>query len=243
MWLMLILWFGVAYAGVESQTFIWDLKVENQRVGSRKLVLKDMEGKYKRRVIESWTEINAQNLGSQFTFQQRLTGHIMGGPASFHAVIEASGRPREIQGRRSGLGWQVSVVEKGRARSWELAADQVDLSSVDLFNPDSPVHLTRLSHARILSAETGAILEGKLTPLGASRIYIDGEPVVVRGFQLKSESTDASFFFDSEGVLVRYQTFLVGLSLSGTLRTPPPRGRDHFKVYVGSQRVTETDIL
>ena len=106
---VLFLWLGMAQATDEAYRLTWDLQVQNQNVGRRILVIKDLEGRFKRRVMEVWTEVNASMMGARFTYRQRLTGHVIGGPASFHSVIEQSGRPKEIQGRRAGAGWQVSV--------------------------------------------------------------------------------------------------------------------------------------
>lgn len=243
MFFLLFFLLGGAQASDETHRMTWDLQVNNQHVGRRILVVKDIESTYKRRVMEIWTEIDAATMGSRFTYKQRLTGHVMGGPASFHSVIEQSGRPKEIQGRRAGTGWQVSIVEKGRVRSWSLDADQVDLSTVDLFNPDSRVHLTRLKYARLFSAETGDILEGEVRSLGLSRLFIGGSNVEVQGYSLQSETTQAFFYFNGEGVLVKYETHLVGLNISGTLTKAPNAGVDEFKVSMGLGRVEETELL
>ena len=232
-----------AQAADETHRLTYELQLENQHVGRRILVVKDIEGTFKRRVMEVWTEVNAQTLGSRFTYKQRLTGHVMGGPASFHSVIKQSGRSKEIQGRRAGVGWQISIVEKGRARSWSLDSEEVDLSTVDLFNPDARTHLTRLKYARIFSAETGDILEGEVRPLGQSRLHIAGHNVDVQGYSLQSDNTQATFYFTGDGLLVKYETYLIGLAISGTLMKPPPPGRDEFPVAMGLGQVQESNLL
>ena len=119
----------------------------------------------------------------------------------------------------------------------------MDLSTVDLFNPDSRVHLTRLNSARVLSAETGDILEGEVQSLGTSRLYVGGKAIQVQGYRLKSDTSEATFYYTSEGVLVKYESYLVGLAISGTLTEAPPAGRDEFPVAVGTGKVEETDLL
>ena len=240
---VLFLWLGMAQATDEAYRLTWDLQVQNQNVGRRILVIKDLEGRFKRRVMEVWTEVNASMMGARFTYRQRLTGHVIGGPASFHSVIEQSGRPKEIQGRRAGAGWQVSIVDKGRARSWTLDADAVDLSTVDLFNPNARTHLTRLQHVRMLSAETGDILEGDIRSMGPTRLHIAGRNVEVQGYALESEDTKATFYFNGDGLLVKYEMYLIGLSMTGTLSKPPPKGKDEFPVALGTGRVEEFNLL
>jgi hypothetical protein len=241
-WLFVFL-LGFAQAEENSQRLTWDLEVDGQHVGRRIVAIRDVQGRFQRRTMEVWTEVNATTLGSRFSYKQRLTASIAGGPAAFHSVVTQSGRPKEIQGRRAGLGWQISVVAKGRARSWALDADAVDLSTVDLFNPNSRVHLTRLKYAKLLSAETGDILEGEIQSLGSSRLFVGGQSVQVQGYRLQSDTTQATFFFTAEGLLVRYETYLVGLPLSGTLSTAPPPGADEFPVAFGPGQITETNLL
>ena len=95
----------------------------------------------------------------------------------------------------------------------------------------------------MLSAETGDILEGDIRSLGPTRLHIAGRNVEVQGYALESEDTQATFYFNGEGLLVKYEMYLIGLSMTGTLSKPPPKGKDEFPVALGSGRVEEFNLL
>jgi len=240
---LLFLLVGGANAEDSVSQMTWDLAVGETIVGTRTLTIKEYNNTNpRRRMLQGWTEIDAAHMGTRFTYKQRLTAHASGGPASFQAVIEQSGQPREIQGRRMGGGWQVNITEGTKTRSWSLDSSQVDLSTVDLADPQSSVPISRLNSARLLSAETGLILEGDIMPMGASTLNVDGKSVAVQGYRLSSDEAKATFYYTPEGVLVRYETYLVGLSISGTLRNAPPPGVDDFSVLFLRPRILESDL-
>ncbi len=232
-----------ALAGDLVQELTWDVLYEGQKVGERTATIKyvpDQDGT--RRIIESTTTIDATAKGIPYTFEQRLTAHAGNTPASFHSVVKDNGAPREIQGRYTPVGWTVSVVERGRTRSWDLAATKVNLSSADLLDPETRVPLTALQSAQLMSVETGEVITGDVKNLGTSEVDVGGTPMAVNGVAWESSTGPSTFYYTSDGVLVRYEIDVMGKSLVATLREAPPPGVDDRPVPTGASGITEVEL-
>lgn len=245
--LALLILLNTAVAGTPvSHELKWDLTVDGSSIGKRTMTVKFLpsdEGML--RILESWTEIDGKVGPIWVQYIQRLTAHAGNEPASFHAVIEENGNPREVQGRYTPDGWWVTNADAGRSRTVDVAANRIDLSSADLVDPESRMSLGRFaenSKVRLLSAETGDIWEGVLTTLGPSTISIDKSEVPVVGYHWDGPQGASEFFFSDEGYLVRYKMRLYGLHMQGTLVARPPGGIDEFAVVLGRPAIEEFDL-
>jgi hypothetical protein len=218
-------------AGIEQQ-LAWDVTLDGKPIGQRTLTVKyiNLEGGQLKRIIECWTEIDATIIGFEYLFRERLTAHVGGEAASFHAVVEDAGSAREVQARRNDMTWTVTVAEHGREYTREIPSTSIDLSTADLLDPDSRVFLTRYTTAKVLSAETGDIWEGPVERIGPGEVVIDGEGVPVDGVRWTPSEGIATFFYTSDGFLVQYQVKVMGRTLIGTLSDPPPSGVDDAPV-------------
>ncbi len=222
---------GTALAAEETQDLAWDIHYQGRPVGERTLTVRHIEeDRGTRRMIQSLTELDGRSAGLPYTYRQRLTAHAGRQPASFFSSISDNGDAREIQGRLSGGRWTVSVVDGGRARTWELAGAQLDLSTADLFDPGSRVPLSGFETVKVLSAETGDIWEQRIERLGPSEIEIGGETVHVDGFRARGGPGRSMFWYTPSGVLVRYVYTWLGRELEAVLREPPPRSVDEVPV-------------
>ena len=112
---------GAALAGSPvSHELVWDLSIEGQPIGSRNMTLKFVKSDTGMlRILESWTEIDGEIGPIHVQYKQRLTAHVANDPASFHAVIDENGSPREIQGRYTPSAWYLSVADSGRTRTYD----------------------------------------------------------------------------------------------------------------------------
>jgi len=223
---------AVALGGDLTQELAWDVMLHGKVVGERTLLVKYVqENEGMRRILEGETEIDTSVAGFPFTWRQRFTATAADrAPAAFASVVQDNGEAREVQGRLAGGFWMVSLVEGGRARSWELNGNEIQLSTADLFDPGTYVPLDKFDTAKMLSAETGDVWEQRVERLGPSTITIAGQPVPVDGVAIEPPQGRASFYYTSDGVLVRYEYRWMGQVLEAVLRDPPPPGVDDAPV-------------
>lgn len=230
-------------ADAPTRQLVYDIAVAGRPVGTRTATITtDSRGGADERVIESFTDIDGMVGPVRFSYKQRLTAFAGEGPASFHAVISENGDAREVQGQWSPAGWTVTLVGGGRARTWQAPPHRIDISTIDLVDPGNRRPLPRFDSVRVLSTETGDVWEGDVEPLGPSEVEIGGRKVPVDGVSWLSPEGRVSFYYDAEGWLVRYETRIMGIKVSSTLRQPPPPGPDEFPVRIGLARVDVIDL-
>jgi hypothetical protein len=232
-----------ANAADVEQDLAWSITLDGKPVGKRTATVKwftDDDGDV-RRMIETWTEIDATLIGVQYTVKERLTAMCGKTAGSFQTVIDVSGDNSQIQARRAATAWSVTVNHGGKEYSRDWATTAIDMSTADLLDPDSRVSLGSFTNARILAAETGDILEGPVTRLGAGQIEVSGSQVPVEGYAWTVEGVESRFWYTSDGYLVRWETGAIGHKLSGTLTDPPPTGTDDAPVQSQST-VTEIPL-
>ncbi|MEZ4239443.1 MAG: DUF6134 family protein [Myxococcota bacterium] len=217
---------------------VWALSVDGVPV--RTLTVKvhyEREDDTRVRVVEAWTELAGGRKRTAYAWRQRLTANARDGtPASFHAVTEDDGVPHEIQGRFADGAWHVTIAEPDGTRTYALPPARVDLSTVDLFDPESDRKLATGANVRILSADIGKILEGPVVGLGPAVLEVGGEPVPVDGYEWRTPQGAWTLWYASNGFLVRYDAPLL-LHGGGPERTvhaeltgQAPRAVDEFAV-------------
>lgn len=231
MWTLLT---SIVLAAPVEPELTWSLSVNGKPVGTRTVKVRIVPGDHgTRRIMESYTSVSGSVGPVAIDFRQRMTAHAEGGdPASFHSVVDANGDASEIQGRFSPAGWTVTTNIGGRLRTSDFSPGRIDLSTADLLDPESRISLARAGSIRLLSAETGEVLEGSVTRLGGKEIRIAKTPVAVEGFAWASPEGTSSFWFSPEGYLVQYEILNFGVPIAGVLTAPPPAGIDDFPVRV-----------
>ncbi|MFK7926829.1 MAG: DUF6134 family protein [Myxococcota bacterium] len=231
---MFLVLISLLTAGAAEPTQItWELGLNGKKIGERELVVRveEIQG-LEFRTLQAKTKVDGRIFGIDFAYQEKLTANADIGPASFINVVEQGGRLSEVQGRRTGAGWVVTVKDPKRTRIDEMKVDDVDLSTADLLDPHSRVPLSRFETARILSAETGEVLSGPVEPLGPSDVQIGGQSVAVEGYRWSNEQFKGTFYYTSDGWLVRFDTRVMGQRVSGVLTDPPPTGVDDAPIDV-----------
>lgn len=230
LWILLSPAFAVTSPEVVAT---WSLAVDGVAVGTREIRVRyEGESGERMRILEAYTELHGGvKKKERFAYRQRLTANSHeGAPASFTSVIEEDGASREVQARFGDGHWSVSVAAVGEVRSYELRPTRVDLSTVDLFDPEADQKIAGRASARILSAEAGKILEGPVSSLGAGEVTIGGEQLPVDGWEWQTELGPWRFWYASNGFLVRYEVPLVDRRVTGELLGAAPRGVDEFPV-------------
>ncbi len=233
---------GAALADEVSQV-TWALKLDGREVGQRTATYTiDRSGPDVRRVIEARTRIQAAVGPVTWAFEQNLVVHGSIGPNAFRSVQLEDGVAREVQGRWSPTAWTVVQVDKGGTRASEAAPYRIDVSTADLIDPYAARSLASFTSVKVLSAETGEILEGTVEPLGPSVVRIGTVDVGVQGYVWTTSAGRSTFWYDPDGWLVRYETTILGRAVEGVLKQPPPAGPDSFSVDGGPPGVVSEDL-
>lgn len=237
MFLLFALLAPTAHAAEPPDRLTWSLTLNGRPVGERSLTLsREALGEVELRTLQAVTKVDASVLGVSLAYQQKLTANADIGPASFISVVDQGGAVAEIQGRKTWAGWTLTVTERGRSQTDELAANAVDLSTADLLDPESRVPLSRFTEAKLLFTETGDVRSGTVEPLGPSEVDVQGTAVPVEGYRWTSDTDSPKFgytaYYTAEGWLVRFESRVFGQKVSGTLTEAPPRGADDAPVDV-----------
>lgn len=209
---------------------VWGLTIDGVPVGTQELRVRyEGETGGRVRIVEAYTEITARR--GRFAFRQRLTANSQeGAPASVHAVSEAAGVTREVQARFAGGAWHVEVQGPEGARSLTLHPAAIDLSWVDLFDPESDRRLAQYDVVKILSVASGEVLEGRVMPLGPRDVSVGGEVLWTEGFALWTATSEWRFWYAANGFLVRYEEPRPEGRVDALMLGAAPRAVDEFQV-------------
>ncbi len=233
-----------ALAADASQQLTWTLAVKGAPVGTRTVQVRTVSADNGgQRILESFTELHGQIGPVRVDWRQRLTAVAVDqDPAAFTSVVDEGGSLREIQGRWTPSHWSVSVNGDGRLKQTDWPIGKVDLSTADLMDPDTRFPLSHFETVRILSAESGDVYTGTVTPLGPSDLVVGGAPVPVTGYRVDSAAGRSTFYYSSEGFLVKYEMTLLGIPMTAELAKPPPGGQDDFPVALGRPTIDEQPL-
>lgn len=241
MTLLLSLLASQALASTDS--YVWDITLNGNKVGERTLSVEHVDDESNpRRVLRAYTDVSASIMGRQASFEQRLTAVVGSGPAAFHSTVDQDGVPAEYQGRRDGMGWTVTSVERRGIRSEDLPANAVDLSTADLLDPESRVPIWNFEDARVLTAEDGLIWQTSVTRLGSEDLTIDGQSVRVEGYEIEPPAGKMHLWYSASGVLVKYSWRWFGVRAEGVLQDPPPTTIDSTPALDDGPIVTEVEL-
>jgi hypothetical protein len=216
---------GAAHAGPGDAALSYALTMDGKSVGTRDVTITTMASDANTaapRVLSSYTTLSVSIAGVPWTFQQRASALVSNGRSSFTSSVNENGTLREVQSRQLNDGsWTVVVVEKGSTGSGNLRASEVDLTSMDLFDPEARTRLTGNSRVKLLASETGTVLEGPVEDLGESLVRIAGKDVSVHRYAWTSAAGRMEFSWSMDGLLVGYQTSVLGKKVEALLTQAP----------------------
>ena len=214
--------FGLGSAQAETQELRYTLASEGQEVGHRDLKIRFIQSEYEeKRFIESWTEFQLPVARRTFHYKQRLSGLAKGRPMGFSASMSEDGRLREVQVVHQPERWMVTHAELGRSWVLPVDSDGFDATSITLVDPGSLGFLSDRSTLKVLSAETGRIVEGRLVDQGTAPVQIASESVEAQHYLWELEGGSVSLAYDTKGYLLRYTLQIAGQELTATLDALP----------------------
>ena len=234
---------STAFGAEVEQELVWGVTVGGKPAGEHTLKIKyipSADGSVKR-ILESYAEYVGAT-APPIAMKRRVTGHAGLEPATLHSVLNDNGEAREIQAAIDEGNWRITLTEEGKSTEYELAFSRVDMSDLDLFDPASAVPLGRYHLAKILSIETGDVMEGEVVRMGNSELDIGGVKVLVDEYIWSAPSVKWSLFYTPDGFLVRYERSKEGVDIIGQLLKPPPQGLDEAPVLRGGAKIDEVDL-
>ena len=239
MWLCLAL--GAALAGTPDRQYTWTLFMNGQSIGEREATVAIQPDDS--RLITTHTDTRFSAGPLTVRYQQRMTAQVTGDdPAAFHTVYDRSGTRGHVKAYWSPLGWTIEVQEADRLRNYTSPLGRIQLSTADLLDPDTHYSLTRFPKVRLLSAETGEVIEGPVVSEGAEVLRIGTTDVHTTKLTVQGESQELKLWYTADGVLVKFRLPMFGRFIDGQLREPPSGGRDDFPVGIGRSHIEVSDL-
>lgn len=208
----------------EEQALHYQLLAADRAVGSRDATVKYLPtGSGELRLLEAWTSLLLPLPKGTLRYEQRL-GARFGGDRSFVASMATNGEVREVQARQEADGtWSITVASAAGAYERRLEAKAIDLTSAELFDGERALQtLQAIQQLRILSAETGEVLEGPLEALGPSTIGVGPDEVEILRFRFTPPEGSMTLAYTHEGWLVAYDYGILGLLVGARLEKLPP---------------------
>lgn len=241
---------ATASAADAEQTLVFDLIMDGAVVGRREVTVRyippEVPSGGEVRVLETWTELNAQVRGWSFALENRSTGFANDTRSTFTSSMSVNGKVSEIQGKRLRDGrWQVNALYPDGAQQWELRRTEVDLSSLDLLDPKRPEIFKAGSRAKVLSAETGRVLTGLIEDLGEDTLTVNDQEVVVHRWAWTPPEARFELAWSEDGLLVDWSATFQGRRLDADIRElPKPRvyGELQVEEFVGLPDVEEEEL-
>ncbi len=221
---VLILALAPPAALADGQPLSYQLLCQDRAVGSRDVQIKYLPtATGELRLLEAFTSFLLPIPKGTFRYEQRL-GARFGGDRSFVASMSTQGEVREVQARQELDGtWAISVASAAGAHSEQLPSEAIDLVSSELFDSERALRtLQSAATLRVLSAETGAILEGPVQDLGPSTMTVGPEEIEVQRFQFRPPEGTMTLAYSNEGWLVAYDYQVMGLMVGARLQKLPP---------------------
>lgn len=226
MWWVLVT--CLAWAQRPTHRLTWELTADGEHLGWRVVEVSWPQDDHRVFAGHTWFE---EGRRQRKTFEQHLSANAEEGlPASFSSTITTKDAVREVQARRAGITWTVSVEDARGARTHSLPHTRVDLSSVDLFDPMSERGFRGREHVRLLSAESGTIEEGPVSYLGNAELVIGGEALYTVVYQWTTQLGTHRYWYATNGWLVRFEVPLEDRMVTGELYGGAPRSEDEFPV-------------
>mgnify|MGYP001808283695 CR=1 FL=1 len=233
-----------AYAD-DTQSITYDLVMSGSVVGHRELSIRyldpheDQEGEV--RILESWTEIDARIRGLPVQIRNRATARATDSRGSFSSSMSINGSIEEIQGRQLPDGqWQLTRVRENQIAEQLIRRTEVDLSSLDLFDPVRGNLFVAPGPVGVVSVETGLLLRGPVEDLGEEELTIDGQTVLVNRWGFDSDEGRVELSRSIEGLILGWTMNIEGEELRATARSvPPERSFDTIAPLFGEQVLEE----
>ncbi|MEE2750897.1 MAG: hypothetical protein VX519_05670 [Myxococcota bacterium] len=224
--LLAILLVSEPAAHAETRELIYDMVLDGASVGRRRVTLRYLPAEHGEiRMLESYTEFSVLLGRKPFTFVQRLSGMGAVGPSGFVSSMREGGRPEEVQLTERLDGWRITLASNGRLKSWDLPTGAFDATSLTLVDPDAAVELvSSASILRVLSAETGNVIEGPIESIGASTLKIAGQQMNVTRWRWTLPVGPVELSYGPAGHLVAYTVLVAGKTVEVQLQAvPEPR--------------------
>ncbi|HJN74765.1 MAG TPA: hypothetical protein QGF58_12605 [Myxococcota bacterium] len=193
----------IAWAG-EAQDLRYEVRIDEVVVGHRDLRISYVEAEDgERRLLESRTTCTIGGI----EFDQHATGLGAAGVQGFSSSMKDQDGAWNIQAVRAPEGLVVHTVNAGGRSEKTLRHGEVDASTLGLMDPAIDLREGRL---RVLSAETGDVIEGTLERADGGWAYV-------------TESYTHHLVYGPDGHLLKWTTRWLGQDVELRLIGEPPK--------------------
>lgn len=212
-----------------EQKLVYDLTIDDKAVGRRVVTVRyvppDDVLPEETRIIESWEEVDARVKGVDVKMRTRITARSSESASSYVASQDLNGKVQEVQGRRGTDGkWTVTILGDGKVSTWEYRRSEVDLTTMDLLDPERPAALHDNATARVLVAEAGIIMDGLVRDLDEAKLKVAGQQVPVHRWDWAPSAGRVELSWSLDGLLVGYEAAFMGATLRARVqKVPEPR--------------------
>jgi len=181
-----------------------------------------IDGGASSRLIKSFERVDVTLAGVSYSLRSRISGRNTDGSGRVTVNLSENGDKRQMAVHRDFSGfWHVDRKGGGGDSLITYRRNQVTVSSLDLLDPEMYRLFAREGRATVLDLNSGELVSGVVAALGESEMVIGGESVIVRNFELRSDTGLASFSWSSDGLLLAYAIDLLGTVFEARVRTVP----------------------
>jgi len=222
---LLLFLFTANPATADSQELRYTLSYQGESIGYRSLKIRFIPSTYgERRLLESWTEFQLPIGRKNFIYKQRLSGLAKSKNTGFTAAMSEDGHLREVQVVHQPERAVVTHVEYGRRWAIPVTHEKYDATSLTLIDPGAKGFLENLLQLRVLSAETGRVIAGKLGPKKNRILVIGGSKQQIEHYVWSTENGDIELAYSADGYLLQYSFPFGTQKILATLdQLPAPR--------------------
>ena len=209
-------------ATAEEQRVVYDVYIGKDDVGDRELSVRylprdDGERRVISLVSSATTPIGA--MSARASAQSGPRG------ASFTSSLKVGEAVTQVQGvSLPDGGWQIIRSDATGVYESTLAADQVRLTTLDLYDPGRARLLQQPGRIHLLVAETAELVDGNLLAAEDVSVKLDGRTVQATRYTIEEDGEKSNFYFDADMILLRAELYTFGATLVTKVRTlPEPR--------------------
>ncbi|MBM4390962.1 MAG: hypothetical protein FJ090_07545 [Deltaproteobacteria bacterium] len=212
----------VLVAVAEEQRVVYDVFIGKEDVGDRELAIRYLPRDDGERRVISLVSTATTPLGAM-----SARASAQSGPrgASFTTSQKLGESLSQVQGvLLPDGGWQIVRSDATGVYESTLSAEQVRMTTLDVYDPGRARLLTVPGRIHLLVAETAEMADGNLLAPEEVSVKIDGKTITATRCTIEEDGEKFNFYFDAEMVLLRSDFYLYGAQITTKVRTlPEPR--------------------
>ncbi len=229
-------------AAADEQHVTYDVYIGKDDVGDRELTIRYLPRDDGERRVTSLVSNATTPLG---VVSARASAQSGPRSASFTSSLKVGSAVTQVQGvMLPDGGWQVIRSDGTGVFESRLAADQVRLTTLDIYDPGRARLLSVPGRVHLLVAETAEMVDGNLLAPEEVSVKIAGKSITATRCTIEENGEKSNFYFDSDWVLLRAELTTLGAALVTRARAlPEPRVYGTIEAIAGPGEGTKESEL